>query len=476
MRTNRPVLIILGAFLAIIALGMLTGGGALLWADSTQRDADGFFTTPDYALATDGYAIVSEDLELFLEPGTDWVPFGDVSLRLTAATQPPPELFLGVGPAAEVADYLGGVSHSVLTSVGDSPSEVTYRADIGTDAPAPPAEQGFWAATAAGPGPQSLTWDLEPGEWTFVLMPADASQGFGAVVAAAADIPFVLPVAIGLLVGGLLIAAGAAALLLAGIGTAGGQQPSAAAAPAGPTVYPVAVEGQLDAPSRWQWLVKWLLVLPHLVVLAFLWLAFFVLTIVAGFAILFTGRYPRGIFDFNVGVMRWSWRVSYYAYGVLGTDRYPPFTLAEVDDYPATFQVRYPRELSRGLVLVKWWLLAIPHYLIVGVFTGGLLSWTFDRAGTDTGLTVQSGGLIGLMVFIAGIILLVRGRYPDGLFNLVMGLQRWVFRVAAYAALMTDAYPPFRLDTGGSEPPPTDPASPRTPTDEGGAERELVQS
>jgi hypothetical protein len=217
--------------------------------------------------------------------------------------------------------------------------------------------------------------------------------------------------------------------------------------------YPLRLEGELDPPlSRWLWLLKWLLVIPHVIVLAFLWLAFLVLWLVALVAIVVTGRYPRPIFDFNVGVLRWSWRVGFYSYSALGTDRYPPFTLAEVPDYPATLDVAYPASLSRGLALVKWWLLALPHYFVVAIFAGG--AWASWNASNGHWNWTSAGGLIGLLVFIAGVVLLFTGRYPRAIFDFVMGMNRWVYRVAAYAALMTDKYPPFRLDMGGREPVP----------------------
>ncbi|MFL6144251.1 MAG: DUF4389 domain-containing protein [Labedaea sp.] len=214
------------------------------------------------------------------------------------------------------------------------------------------------------------------------------------------------------------------------------------------TFSSVRIEGRLDdEPSRGLWLVKWILLIPHLIVLSVLWLAFTVLTVVAFFAILFTGRYPGSIFEFNLGVLRWTWRVWFYGYGALGTDRYPPFSLGAEPDYPATLDIAYPRRLSRGLVLVKWWLLALPHYLVVAFFVGsGFVLW---RLG---------GGLVTVLALIAGVVLLYTSRYPRGIFDFVVGMNRWAFRVGAYAALLTDEYPPFQLDTG-----PTDPVPPRDP-------------
>ncbi|MBY4210181.1 DUF4389 domain-containing protein [Rhodococcus fascians] len=216
--------------------------------------------------------------------------------------------------------------------------------------------------------------------------------------------------------------------------------------------YPVTLTGERpESLSRGLWIVKWLLAVPHYIVLVFLAAGFVVTTFVAGVAILFTGRYPRGLFHFNVGVLRWMWRVQFYSYSALGTDRYPPFTLHRTD-YPADFAVEYPERLSRGKVLVKWWLLALPHYLVLSVLAGGWYAgFRVTGNGGDTGFAGQPylfSTALGVLVLIAGISLLFTGRYPRGLFDLVLGINRWVYRVAAYAALMTDDYPPFRLDLG----------------------------
>lgn len=214
--------------------------------------------------------------------------------------------------------------------------------------------------------------------------------------------------------------------------------------PDNPRAYPARLDGRLDQPlSRWLWLVKWFLAIPHVFILVLLWISVIPVTIIAGFAILFTGRYPRALFDFNVGVVRWTWRVSFYAFSALGTDRYPPFSLDPDDTYPADFNVAYPERLSRGLVLVKWWLLAIPQYIIVAILAGG---WYSNNS------SFKSSGLIDILVLVAVVIMLFTGAYPRQMFDLVMGLNRWCYRVLAYAMLMRDEYPPFRLDQGGTDP------------------------
>jgi hypothetical protein len=467
---GRIVMVVLGSLVALIGLALLAAGGVALWANETQRDADGFFTTPTIEFASTRNALVSDGLDTNIDgfPLTSDVAELGPTVRLRATSVDTKPLFIGIARERDVEAYLAGVARDVVTDLNleNGESSVEYRPEPGTRMPAPPGEQEIWVAAAEGTGTQTVEWDATNGSYSAVAMNADGSPGIELEMTLGAKITWLIWVAVGLLVGGallfglggLLVYLGAkpsvpaegAPVLPSEAAPAGADEVTAAPLP-GAEGYPVQVEGSLaQPPGRWLWLVKWILAIPHWIVLTFLWIAFVVMTIVAFFAILITGRYPRGIFDFNVGVLRWSWRVGFYTYSALGTDRYPPFSLGPEPGYPAALEVPYPERLSRGLVLVKWWLLAIPHYIVVAVFEGG---WGFTNAGWgwgaarwgDADWTFSFPGLIGILVIISAIALLFTGRYPRDLFDFVIGMNRWVWRVVAYATLMRDEYPPFRL-------------------------------
>lgn len=474
MRMKRFFLIVIAALLLLIGVALSAGAGGILWAYGNLRDQSGYFVTTEQTYASSGYALTSS-VDFGAHPNPDsWlvdIHLGTVRIRGHLVDDSP--IFIGIATTANVDRYLANVSRDDVVSAPGHPFNFDYQHVNGTVSPSLPASHSFWVASSTGIGTQSVTWETQPGSWSAVVMRADARKGVAADVTIGAKSGWVAPLGIGLAILAALFLLVGAILLVKGIGTSDARRrvsdehpPASAVSTAREALaatgaigatemehprYPVKLVGTLDPSlSRWRWLVKWFLSIPHLIVLWFLWIAFSVLTFVAGVSILFTGRYPRSIFDFNVGVIRWTWRVAFYAFSALGTDRYPPFRLEYDATYPADFDVEYPSHLSRGLVLVKWWLLAIPQYLIVGIFIGGWSAGPFtDHEGWEF---MFSGGLIGLVVCLAAILLAITGHYPRPLFEFVIGLNRWSYRVLAYAALMRDEYPPFRLDTGEEDP------------------------
>jgi len=191
--------------------------------------------------------------------------------------------------------------------------------------------------------------------------------------------------------------------------------------PSGPPspIYPAGLEVTYPSElSRWLPLVKWLLAIPHYIVLAFVAIGAFFVSIYAFFAVLFTGRYPRGAFDYMVGMLRWLYRVAAYVH--LMTDAYPPFTLQDDPSYPVRVNVDYPEHVERWRPLVQW-LLIWPYLVIAGV-----LYW-----------------LTGLLTIVAFFTVLFTKQIPRGVFELMMPGLRWMVRGNAYAYFTTRQYPPF---------------------------------
>jgi hypothetical protein len=462
VRPARIAALVIGCLLVIPALSLLVGGTALGLGYAFGRGDDGYFDTTLDRLATDSVAITADDITFATEPGSpDWILDAldaDVRLRATNA-ETNGDVFIGIGRGASVDAYLAGIAHDEIIDLDDDLDPV-YRRQPGSTVVVPPTEQDFWAASASGSGTQELEWEATSGNWSAVVMNADGSPAVIVDVNVGARAAFILPLTILMLGTGVVLTAIAVALIIVGARDANrpsdrgpSAPPEFAVQPAPPASegHPVTLSGRLEPDlSRWLWLVKWFLAIPHLIILALLWLAFVVLTVVAGIAIVFTGRYPRGIFDFNVGVMRWTWRVTHYATtGGIGTDRYPPFSLSPEAGEAASLDIAYPERLRRWGPFVKWFL-AIPHLVIVSLLAGGSVLWIGnDRFGPDI---TGGGGLLGVLVLVAGVFLLFTDRYPEPLFDLIVGLNRWSYRTIAYVALMTDTYPPFRLDQGGREP------------------------
>jgi Domain of unknown function (DUF4389) len=186
--------------------------------------------------------------------------------------------------------------------------------------------------------------------------------------------------------------------------------------------YPVRFDVEYpERLSRWMIFVKWLLAIPHFIIVYILQLVAGVLVFIAFFAILFTKKWPRGMFDFMVQIQRWTENAAVYGL-LLMRDEYPPFS-GDAGEYPLRLEIDYDENLSRWMIFVKW-LLILPHVIILAFL---LIA-------------------VYVVVFIAWFAILFTGRYPRGMFDFVVGTTRWLLRVQAYGHwLMTDRYPPFSL-------------------------------
>ena len=222
---GRIVALVVGVLLLLPGLGLLGAGGTLLWADWTSR-SDGFVVSPDEVFTSQGYALVSERIDLRTD--ADWLPIsaalGTARIEVTGPGQE--EVFVGIAPVADATAYLGGVQRTVIDDLGFDQAAGSAE-DLPGGAPSgPPADQGFWVAQAAGPGTQQLTWEPAEGDWMLVIMNADGSAGLQVEGRVGAEFPALEGIAWGLLIGGALLTAVAVLLLVFAIRTPGDRRPA----------------------------------------------------------------------------------------------------------------------------------------------------------------------------------------------------------------------------------------------------------
>jgi hypothetical protein len=317
---GRIIALVGGSLVALVALALLLGGLVFVIGHATLRDSAGYYSSDTERFSTTTYALTSEGLQIgdVHGGGADWALDAlDATVRVRARGVGDKPVFVGIAPERAVDGYLARTAHEEIDDVTSRPFSYDSIERHGVAAPAEPASQRFWTATASGAGTQTLTWKPDEGRWAVVVMNADGSSKVAADVSIAAKSGAVLPIGIALLGVGVLALLAAAGLIWLAVrepGAGGGGTAIVAAAPFAATPpaaastgvavdeqpHPVQLEARLDEPlSRWLWLVKWLLALPHWIVLAFLWVAFWVMTAVALVAIVLTGRYPRAIFDFT---------------------------------------------------------------------------------------------------------------------------------------------------------------------------------
>ena len=208
---SQVVLIVVGSVVALLGVAMLAAGGIAVWGLG-QRDGSGYFSTKSHRLSTPSYALATESLDIGPDLPGGIGDFGNVRIRASSASA----VFVGIARAGDVRRYLGGVRHSEITDFDTDPFRVTSRTVPGVAKPGSPAPQGFWRVQASGPGAQTVTWPVESGRWSAVVMNADGSPDVSVAVSVGARVPWLHWVAIGLLAAGSLSLVGAGFLIYMG--------------------------------------------------------------------------------------------------------------------------------------------------------------------------------------------------------------------------------------------------------------------
>ena len=197
------IMLILGILITLPGLAALAGGAVASAVGTIQ--GDGYLTSGTSRFSVNSFALTSPRADAIGEDVPGKLPFdiGTLRLRVQSVT-PDKQVFIGIGPQADVERYLSGVHHSELLNIRQRPFRAEYRDVPGGNPASPPADQRFWTATASGPGQQELTWNITPGAWEVVVMNADASTGIDVQAQAGFRSDLIQPAATGLLVGGVI--------------------------------------------------------------------------------------------------------------------------------------------------------------------------------------------------------------------------------------------------------------------------------
>ena len=218
MRPAKIVAIVFGALAVLVGLVLIAPGAFLLWAYGTQRDPSGFFETSARAVSTSTYALTTPDVNVNLGSRLgNWVPTGsDAAVRIRATSSGTTALFIGVGPTARVSQYLANVAHDEMTNFSRWSGGIDYQRVEGGAPGSPPGQQNFWVVKQEGTGTQTLEWPVQSGNWTAVIMNADATAQVTASVSLGARFGILLPIGVGLTAAGVVLLAIGIVLIILG--------------------------------------------------------------------------------------------------------------------------------------------------------------------------------------------------------------------------------------------------------------------
>jgi hypothetical protein len=218
MSGGRIALLVVGIIVLVGGLALMMGGGGLMWLGEAMENDDPWFAARETTFRkADASAIVSEPFEIDWHDesrGDSW-GLGDlVTVKVRGeARDPSKAVFIGIASDAEVGRYLSGVQYYEITEWTGDPfddPQLEYRLHSGSTAPADPTAQTLWAASAHGPGRQTLEWKPEMGRWVLVIMNEDGSAGIDVSGGVGAEVPWLFWLGLALLLTGVaLLAAGA---------------------------------------------------------------------------------------------------------------------------------------------------------------------------------------------------------------------------------------------------------------------------